>query len=178
MAVSDNSYIATGTDMINVANEIREKAGLSSGLVFPDGWIQAIEGIETGGEFIIEHGTKVFAEDIVLKNTPLVIQHSVNKNPFLFVGISGQFGTYKAYQVAHILKTNKITGYSRPCRTDYDGYIMWGSSNGIKSVNAICNYDDLVVLGLQSVTINNPSGYFNVCFFAGSTLNWYVVGLK
>lgn len=178
MAVSDNSYIATGADMINVANEIREKAGLSSGLVFPDGWIQAIEGIETGGEFVIEHGTKVFAEDIILKNTPLVIQHSVSKSPFLFVGISGQAGTYKGYQIAHILKTNEVTGYSRPCRTDYNGYIAWGGSAGSQNVVTISNYSNMIILSTQSVTIKNPSGYLNVCFFAGSTLNWYVVGLK
>ena len=49
MAVADNSYISTGADMVSVANKIREKAGVSDGLVFPDGWIEAIEGIEAGG---------------------------------------------------------------------------------------------------------------------------------
>lgn len=49
MAVADNSYISTGADMVSVANKIREKAGVSNGLVFPDGWIETIEGIEAGG---------------------------------------------------------------------------------------------------------------------------------
>ena len=49
MAVTDNSYISTGADMVSVANKIREKAEVSNGLVFPDGWIEAIDGIETGG---------------------------------------------------------------------------------------------------------------------------------
>ena len=49
MAVTDNSYISTGADMVSVANKIREKAGVSDGLVFPDGWIEAIEEIEAGG---------------------------------------------------------------------------------------------------------------------------------
>ena len=48
MAVANNSYISTGADMVSVANKIREKAGVSDGLVFPDGWIEAIEGIEAG----------------------------------------------------------------------------------------------------------------------------------
>ncbi len=49
MAVSDNSYIVTGADMVGLANKIREKAGASGGLVFPNGWLETIEGIETGG---------------------------------------------------------------------------------------------------------------------------------
>ena len=49
MAVTDNSYISTGADMVSVANKIREKAEVSNGLVFPDGWIEAIDGIEAGG---------------------------------------------------------------------------------------------------------------------------------
>ena len=49
MAVADNSYISTGADMVSVANKIREKAEVSNGLVFPDGWIEAIDGIEAGG---------------------------------------------------------------------------------------------------------------------------------
>ena len=49
MAVADNIYISTGADMVSVANKIREKAEVSNGLVFPDGWIEAIDGIEAGG---------------------------------------------------------------------------------------------------------------------------------
>lgn len=49
MAVTDNSYISTGADMVSVANKIRDKAGVSDGLIFPDGWIEAIDGIEAGG---------------------------------------------------------------------------------------------------------------------------------
>ena len=49
MAVTDNIYISTGADMVSVANKIRDKAGVSDGLIFPDGWIEAIDGIEAGG---------------------------------------------------------------------------------------------------------------------------------
>ena len=58
MAVADNSYISTGADMVSVANKIREKAGVSNGLVFPDGWIEAIEGIKTGSGGITPSGNK------------------------------------------------------------------------------------------------------------------------
>ena len=59
MAMADNSYISTGADMVSVANKIREKAGVSDGLVFPDGWIETIEGIKTGGGGITPTGLYV-----------------------------------------------------------------------------------------------------------------------
>lgn len=173
-----SEYLTNTTDLTKVASAIRAKGETSDPLVYPDGFVTAIQAISSGGEFVIEHGTKVFAEDIVLKNTPLVIQHSVNNSPFLFVGISGRAGYLVPFQVAHILTTNPIAGYSRPCRTDYNGYITWGSTAGSEKVNILNNYYKLVILNNQSVTINNPSGYSNVAFLAGSTLNWYVVGLK
>lgn len=62
MAVSDNSYIVTGADMVSLADKIREKAGVSDGLVFPNGLIEAIEGLKTDGARV-ETGTVTFAED-------------------------------------------------------------------------------------------------------------------
>lgn len=58
MAVADNIYISTGADMVSVANKIRDKAGISDGLIFPDGWIEAIEGIKTGSGGITPSGNK------------------------------------------------------------------------------------------------------------------------
>ena len=168
-------YLTNTTDLTSVANAIREKGGTTALLTYPDEFISAIQAISSGGEFVIEHGTKVFAEDVVLKNTPLVIQHSVNKYPFLFVGISGCDGQFYPYQVAHILKTNPVRKYTLPYRTYYDGYIMWGSTAGSQNVNIVKNDNNIVILNNQSVTIN---GYGFVAFLAGSTLNWYVVGLK
>lgn len=58
MAVADNIYISTGAEMVSVANKIRDKAGVSDGLIFPDGWIEAIEGIKTGSGGITPSGNK------------------------------------------------------------------------------------------------------------------------
>ena len=58
MAVADNIYISTGADMVSVANKIRDKAGVSDGLIFPDGWIEAIERIKTGSGGITPSGNK------------------------------------------------------------------------------------------------------------------------
>lgn len=168
-------YLTNTTDLTKVSAAIREKGGTSDLLVYPDGFVTAIQAISSGGEFVIEHGTKVFAEDVVLKNTPLVIQHSVNKSPFLFVGVSGHASSLYPYQVAHILKMNPVRKYTLPRRTYYDGYIMWCGTAGSQNVNVVSNNNNIVILNSQSVTIN---GHGSVAFLAGSTLNWYVVGLK
>ena len=44
-----NKYIANDTDLQAVANAIREKGGTSSPLTFPDGFVEAIGDIQTGG---------------------------------------------------------------------------------------------------------------------------------
>lgn len=92
MAVADNSYISTGADMVSVANKIREKAGVSDGLVFPDGWIEAIEGIEAGGGTI--SGKKFISGEITFSETPtskITISHDslgFRSQPFVFLAAS------------------------------------------------------------------------------------------
>lgn len=43
------NYIATDTDLESVADAIRTKGGTSADLVFPQGFVDAIDAIETGG---------------------------------------------------------------------------------------------------------------------------------
>lgn len=43
------NYLVTDTDLTAVADAIREKGGTSAGLEFPDGFVDAVEAIETGG---------------------------------------------------------------------------------------------------------------------------------
>ena len=42
-------YLTNTTDLTKVASAIREKGGTIDPLVYPDGFVTAIEGIETGG---------------------------------------------------------------------------------------------------------------------------------
>lgn len=43
-----NDYLTTDTELTSVANAIRTKGGTSSSLVYPDGFVSAIEAISTG----------------------------------------------------------------------------------------------------------------------------------
>lgn len=55
-----SDFIATGDDLTAVANAIRAKGGTSGSLVFPNGFIQAIQNIITG---IIPTGNKEITEN-------------------------------------------------------------------------------------------------------------------
>lgn len=49
-----SNYIVDGADLTSVANAIRTKGGTSGALSFPNGFISAVEAIETGGGFTPE----------------------------------------------------------------------------------------------------------------------------
>lgn len=64
----ENIYLTKGTDLTSVADAIREKAKLSDGLGFPDGFIEAINGIKTinilaSGKIIPSENTKDYQLD-------------------------------------------------------------------------------------------------------------------
>ena len=43
-------YLTNTTDLTKVASAIREKGGTSDPLVYPDGFVTAIQAIQTGGD--------------------------------------------------------------------------------------------------------------------------------
>lgn len=49
-----SEYVVTDTDMISVANAIRSRGGTSSSLVFPNGFVGAIQSIPSGGSSVTE----------------------------------------------------------------------------------------------------------------------------
>ena len=44
-----NEYSVNQSDLVSVANAIRTKGGTSETLVFPDGFVSAVQAIQTGG---------------------------------------------------------------------------------------------------------------------------------
>lgn len=76
-----SNYIVDGADLTSVANAIRTKGGTSGTLAFPNGFISAVEAIETGGG-----GGEWTTEGIAANSEPsgvLTIQAStVAKNAF------------------------------------------------------------------------------------------------
>lgn len=59
-----NEYAVNSADLTAVADAIRTKGGTAEALTFPDGFIAAIQGMETGGSaFICFYEAGVFGED-------------------------------------------------------------------------------------------------------------------
>lgn len=65
-----SNYLVDGADLTSVANAIRTKGGTSAQLAFPDGFVSAVQAIETGGaaptlvtKTITENGTYNAASD-------------------------------------------------------------------------------------------------------------------
>lgn len=69
-----SNYLTTDTDLIAVADAIRAKGGTSSSLSFPDGYVSAIQDIQTGGNF----------EDITISQDYLTKQNTVISNRIIF----------------------------------------------------------------------------------------------
>lgn len=69
-----SNYLTTDTDLIAVADAIRAKGGTSSSLSFPDGYVSAIQDIQTGGNL----------EDITISQDYLVEQNTVISNGIIF----------------------------------------------------------------------------------------------
>ena len=44
-----NEYSVNQSDLVSVANAIRVKGGMSEALVFPDGFVSAVQAIQAGG---------------------------------------------------------------------------------------------------------------------------------
>ena len=104
MAVADNIYISTGADMVSVANKIRDKAGVSNGLIFPDGWIEAIEGIKTGSG-----GTMPSRQFKIIKATLYVRGRSTGEYTYS--------GTYKLSIDSSALSMSLSTSYQTSSST-------------------------------------------------------------
>lgn len=136
MAVADNSYIVTGADMMSIANKIREKAGVSDGLVFPNGWLETIEAIESGGSIEFKTGTVTFTEKVKsyifvndvpdlfilyieqpMKNTTTsqqpddVVSSTVSTNAYVWTMIQYKRSGWKYYTTTYPLAVY-FTGYN------------------------------------------------------------------
>lgn len=100
-----SNYLTTDTDLIAVADAIRAKGGTSSSLSFPDGYVSAIQDIQTGGNFeditisqdyltkqntVISNGI-IFQTDETYPGTPVVLNNTSNVN--IPNGDLGQNGT-------------------------------------------------------------------------------------
>ena len=56
---NETYYYATGTEVTSIANAVRTKSGTSAALTFPDGFVTAINGINSAGSVIQDSGNNL-----------------------------------------------------------------------------------------------------------------------
>lgn len=114
------AYRVDEASLTAVADAIREKSGTSEGLTFPEGFVNAVAGIQAGGGGAkFEFGTKV-----VTGNGGISIGHNLGETPNLFLwwitdcadSKKEAFGT--GYRIGHI-------------HTNGDCHVAGGHLNGV-----------------------------------------------
>ena len=143
-----------------------------------DGMAALIESIEAGGgNFSVETGSITFAESYKPNSTPLVISHSLGKQPFAFIAYNGA-DNYKAqYQIAYLYKLNLHIGSSTAMRSTYST-IMYGTTSGTSAISA-SSASDTITLSSDVITIsgNSTVADFNPDTSGShlSTLVWFAI---
>lgn len=83
-----NEYRVTQEDLTAIADKIREKAEITSGLVFPNGFIDAIANLggSSAGIKAMESGVYIPTSDVALESYNAVnISHNLGEIPSLFM---------------------------------------------------------------------------------------------
>ena len=101
-------YLTNTTDLTKVASAIREKGGTSASLVYPDGFVTAIQAIQTGTELQIIVTVESGATVTATKGSKVVSGTSVNGKCTLTVPEAGTWSV-KATRNGQTPNTKNIT---------------------------------------------------------------------
>lgn len=157
-----------------IADAIREKAGTEDALAFPEGLVEAIEGIEAGGQYIT--GTITLAEDAQQFYIPKDVVTSVDGMlPNFFVVWCTTNNLLKT--ITGVRYLGAVTGRFSDRSYEYDELIgRYKDAPG-----TFCEF------GVASGTVNNPetdrpsislsSKGIPISFYYGQALNLNLAGL-
>ena len=101
-------YLTNTTDLTKVASAIREKGGTSASLVYPDGFVTAIQAIQTGTELQIIVSVTSGATVTATKGSKVVSGTSVNGTCTLIVPEAGTWSV-KATRNGQTSDTKSVT---------------------------------------------------------------------
>ena len=124
-------------NLVNLADAIREKAGLEDGMSFPAGFLEAVAGIESGGGAEVSFGTITPAST----TATLTWEHGLSKTPsFILLWLStgstasSYTNTLRAY---YITPNYGATGVA----TRYEAYVTASNINYMYHENSLNAYD-------------------------------------
>ena len=141
-------YLTNTTDLTKVASAIREKGGISDQLVYPDGFVTAIQAIQTGTELQIIVSVTSGATVTATKGSKVVSGTSVNGTCTLVVPEEGEW-------------TVSAT--------------LGGETSASNIVNVISSYD--TTLAFASIVLNDNSWEkIHSISDAGQGANYWSVG--
>ena len=157
--------IAEKQDLINIADAIREKAGISGGLALPEGIIEAVAGIEVGGEISFTNGKIIPSED----TATIEITHNLGIAPDLLICTTWGIGTTNGKVFIAMLTDGKL--FQQGATTDLLYYVKGGGSrNRFTADTTTVYFPDILTTDTATIDL---SGQTSINFSAGTSYYWY-----
>lgn len=163
------------TSLTEIAEAIRTKGGTTDQLVFPAGFISAIEAI--GGGLTYEYTTMTLAEDMKSSNIGITIEHTLGKKPKFIFAFNNNFKSSKSYCLYDAFDCMAgqycIYGYTRQAYSTGSDRI--GATTMIKEADDILSgYFSGAVPTFYNITENAVSLRYAIAFAGDSLL--FIIG--
>lgn len=126
-----NEYSVNQSDLVSVANAIRTKGGTSETLVFPAGFVSAVQAIQAGGGISnnIVAGSFTLAESLT-KASPLYIDVTFPKNKFPLMYCAYEDTSNLSYgDTSHTVTRLRYLIASKINHGHYNSYMVISSYN-------------------------------------------------
>ena len=156
-------YLTNTTDLTKVASAIREKGGTSDSLVYPDGFVTAIQAIQTGTELQIIVTVESGATVTATKGSLSVSGTSVNGTCTLTVPEEGEWtvsailgGATSGSNIVNVVSSYDTSLVFRPALNDNS----WETIRGISDAGQGANYWS--VGDRKAVTLNGTVGHLTL----------------
>ena len=151
-----NEYSVNQSDLVSVANAIRTKGGTSETLVFPDGFVSAVQAIQAGGGISnnIVAGSFTLAESLT-NASPLYIDVTFPKNKFPLMycayedtrNLSNDDTSHTVTRLRYLIASKINLGYN------YNSYTIVSSYNNVNKYTM--NYVDKTVTHIENNYANS-----------------------
>lgn len=157
-------------NLTSIANAIREKAELTENFAFPQGFIEAISGIESGGgDVTFDKGTITIAEEL----EKITIQHNLGRTPVvIFLMMSSGTPTNNKSSASLLIYdfVSIKTRFYNASTTLHTGYYVLNKTN----IN-LSTYWEEMFANSNEANFNCYTYLTTVYRFNVGTYKWFVV---